>query len=276
MLEETAMGPLSGFRMVELAGIGPAPMCAMLLADLGADIIRIDRTSPSELGVQRPLKFNLTLRGRKAVALDLKSKEGREVALGLVERADALIEGFRPGVTERLGLGPDDCLKRNPGLVYGRITGWGQTGPLASTAGHDLNYIGLTGALSAIGRANQPPTPPLNLIGDFGGGALYLALGIVSALLERRTSGRGQVVDAAIVDGAASLMTQFFGMAAAGLWENTRGNNVLDSGAPFYDVYECEYGRFVSVAPIERKFLEELVRLLKLPDGSIELAKNKE
>src|SRR5262249_13752831 len=205
MLEETAMGPLSGFRIVELAGIGPAPMCAMLLADLGADVIRIDRTAPSQLGVQRPLKFNLTLRGRRAVALDLKSEEGRETVLELIERADALIEGFRPGVTERLGLGPDDCLERNPRLVYGRMTGWGQTGPLASTAGHDLNYIGLIGALNAIGRADQLPTPPLNLVGDFGGGALYLALGILSALLERQASGRGQVVDAAIVDGAASL-----------------------------------------------------------------------
>lgn len=269
------MGPLSGFRIVELAGIGPAPMCAMLLADLGADIIRIDRMVPSELGVQRPLKFNLTLRGRNAVSLDLKSDEGRKIVLELVERADALIEGFRPGVTERLGLGPDDCLKRNPRLVYGRMTGWGQTGPLANTAGHDLNYIGLIGALNAIGRADQPPTPPLNLVGDFGGGALYLALGILSALLERQTSGHGQVVDAAIVDGAASLMMQFFGMSAAGLWENARGNNVLDSGAPFYDVYACEDGELLSVAPIERKFLEELIRRLGLPNDSVGLAGNK-
>ena len=269
------MGPLSGFRIVELAGIGPAPMCAMLLADLGADIIRIDRTAPSELGVQRPLKFNLTLRGRKAVALDLKSEEGRETVLELVERADALIEGFRPGVTERLGLGPNDCLERNPRLVYGRMTGWGQTGPLASTAGHDLNYIGLIGALNAIGRADQLPTPPLNLVGDFGGGALYLALGILSALLERQTSGRGQVVDAAIVDGAASLMMQFFGMSAAGLWENARGKNVLDSGSPFYDVYACGDGGLISVAPIERKFLEELIKRLELADDSVALAGNK-
>ena len=269
------MGPLSGFRIVELASIGPAPMCAMLLADLGANIIRVDRTAPSELGVQRPLKFNLTLRNRNAIALDLKSDEGRETVLELVERADVLIEGFRPGVTERLGLGPDDCLKRNSRLVYGRMTGWGQTGPLASTAGHDLNYIGLIGALNAIGRADQPPTPPLNLVGDFGGGALYLALGILSALLERRTSGRGQVVDAAIVDGAASLMMQFFGMSAAGLWEDVRGKNVLDSGAPFYDVYACEDGGLLSIAPIERKFLEELIRTLKLPNDSVALAGDK-
>lgn len=270
------MGPLGGIRIVELAGIGPAPMCAMLLADLGADVIRIDRTMPSELGVQRPLKFNLTLRGRKAIALDLKSDDGKQTVLDLVERTDVLIEGFRPGVTERLGLGPDDCLKRNPRLVYGRMTGWGQTGPLASSAGHDLNYIGLIGALNAIGRAGQPPTPPLNLVGDFGGGSLYLAVGILSALIERRTSGRGQVVDAAIVDGAASLMMQFFGMSAAGLWENERGRNVLDSGAPFYDVYACADGGVLSVAPIERKFLEELIRRLELPNDSVTLAADKQ
>lgn len=267
------MGPLSGIRIVEFAGVGPGPMCAMLLADLGADIIRIDRLTPSGLGVQRPLKFNLTLRGRKAVSLDLKTTTGRDTVLKLVERADALIEGFRPGVTERLGLGPDECLRRNPRLVYGRITGWGQTGPLSAAAGHDLNYIALTGALDSIGRHGQPPTPPLNLIGDFGGGSLYLAMGILSALVERQKSGLGQVVDAAIVDGAASLMTQFFGMHAAGLWSDVRGNNALDSGAPFYDVYECADGRFISVAPIEHKFLEELIERMKLPADSAGLAK---
>ncbi len=269
------MGPLGGIRIVELAGVGPGPMCAMLLADLGADVIRIDRLTPSELGVQRPLRFNLTLRGRKVVALDLKTAKGRETVLRLVERADALIEGFRPGVTERLGLGPDDCLKRNPRLVYGRITGWGQSGPLSNAAGHDLNYIALTGALGSIGRKGQPPTPPLNLVGDFGGGSLYLAMGILSALIERQNSGLGQVVDAAIVDGAASLMTQFFGMAAAGLWDDTRGTNVLDSGAPFYDVYECADGRFISVAPIEHKFLEEMIERMKLPADSADLAKDR-
>jgi alpha-methylacyl-CoA racemase len=269
------MGPLSGIRIVELAGVGPGPMCAMLLADLGADVIRVDRLTPSGLGVQRPLRYNLTLRGRKAVSLDLKTAEDRETVLKLVERADALIEGFRPGVTERLGLGPDDCLRRNPGLVYGRITGWGQTGPLSAAAGHDLNYIALTGALGAIGREDQPPSPPLNLVGDFGGGSLYLAMGILSALIERQKSGLGQVVDAAIVDGAASLMTQFFGMAAAGLWNDRRGTNMLDSGAPFYDVYECADGRFISVAPIEHKFLEELIDHMKLPSGSADLAKEK-
>jgi alpha-methylacyl-CoA racemase len=269
------MGPLSGIRIVELAGIGPGPMCAMLLADLGADVLRIERLTPSGLGVQRPLKFNLTLRGRNAVALDLKSPEDKETVLKLVERADALIEGFRPGVTERLGLGPDDCLQRNPRLVYGRVTGWGQDGPLAKTAGHDLNYIALTGVLGSIGRRGQPPTPPLNLVGDFGGGSLYLAIGILSALIEREKSGMGQVVDAAIVDGAASLMTQFYGMAAAGLWSQERGTNALDSGAPFYDVYECADERFISVAPIEHKFLLELVKKLKLKEGSEELAEDK-
>lgn len=269
------MGPLNGIRIVELAGVGPGPMCAMLLADLGADVIRIERLIPSGLGVQRPLKFNLTLRGRNAVALDLKSSEGRETVLKLVDRADALIEGFRPGVTERLGLGPEDCFQRNPRLVYGRITGWGQDGPLARAAGHDLNYIALTGALGSIGRRGQPPTPPLNLVGDFSGGSLYLAMGILSALLEREKSGLGQVVDAAIVDGAASLIIQFYGMAAAGLWTQERGTNVLDSGAPFYDVYECADERFISVAPIEHKFLLELVKRLKLPEGSEELARNR-
>lgn len=268
------MGPLSGLRIVELAGVGPGPMCAMLLADLGADIIRIERTTPSGLGVQRPLRYNLTLRGRPAVALDLKSDEGRETVLRLVEQADALIEGFRPGVTERLGLGPEECLARNARLIYGRITGWGQDGPLAKTAGHDLNYIALTGALAAIGRKDGPPTPPLNLVGDFGGGSLYLALGILSALYERNASGKGQVVDAAIVDGAASLMTQFYGMAAAGLWSPARGSNALDSGAPFYDVYACADGRFLSVAPIEHKFLAELVERMKLPAESADLARD--
>jgi crotonobetainyl-CoA:carnitine CoA-transferase CaiB-like acyl-CoA transferase len=244
----------------------------MLLADLGADILRIDRIEPAALGVPRPLKYNLTLRGRKSVSVDLKSTKGRETVLKIVQRADALIEGFRPGVAERLGLGPDECLQRNPGLVYGRITGWGQTGPLANAAGHDLNYIALTGALHSIGRQGQVPTPPLNLVGDFGGGSLYLALGILSALLERQKSGLGQVVDAAIVDGAASLMTQFYGMAAAGLWDTARGTNVLDSGAPFYDVYECADGRLISVAPIEHKFLQQLIRLIGLPGNSIELA----
>ncbi len=258
------MGPLRGDRVVEFAGIGPGPMCAMLLADLGATVIRLDRPAPSHLGVPKPVRFDLLLRGRPSVAVDLKHAEGIAVALDLIASADALIEGFRPGTMERLGLGPEPCLARNPRLVYGRMTGWGQEGPLAMAAGHDLNYIALTGALHAIGRAGQPPAPPLNLVGDFGGGALYLALGIVAALLEAQRSGRGQVVDAAMIDGAASLMTGFFGLQAAGLYSDRRGENVLDSGAPYYDAYVCADGRYISVAPIEEKFRAEFYRRIGL------------
>jgi alpha-methylacyl-CoA racemase len=236
---------------------------------MGATVLRIDRTAPSGLGMPRPLRYNLLLRGRKALALDLKRPDAVALVLRLVERADALVEGFRPGVTERLGIGPEPCLARNPRLVYGRMTGWGQTGPLAEAAGHDLNYIALTGALHAIGRAGQPPTPPLNLLGDFGGGALYLAFGLLCALFEAQRSGKGQVVDAAIVDGTASLMTQFHGLLAAGLMNHERGTNMVDSGAPFYDVYECADGRWVSVAPIEGKFHAELLRLLEIDPATM-------
>ncbi|MCX7136655.1 MAG: CaiB/BaiF CoA-transferase family protein, partial [Proteobacteria bacterium] len=211
------MGPLKGMKIIELAGIGPGPMCAMLLADLGATVLRIERKEPVDLGNPRPLKFNLLLRNRKSIALDLKAPAAVELVLRLVTDADALLEGFRPGVAERLGLGPDACSARNPRLVYGRMTGWGQTGPLASAAGHDLNYIALTGALASIGRKGQPPTPPLNLLGDYAGGSLYLAMGMLAAVIEARQSGQGQVVDAAIVDGTASLMTSVFGLYAAGL-----------------------------------------------------------
>jgi alpha-methylacyl-CoA racemase len=258
------MGPLAGFRIVEIAGIGPAPMCAMLLADLGATVLRVERMQASGLGIDKPARFEIMNRSRHAVAVDLKKKDGVETVLRLVAGADAFIEGFRPGVAERLGIGPDECLARNPRLVYGRMTGWGQTGPLAQAAGHDLNYIALTGVLDAIGRAGQKPTPPLNLVGDFGGGALYLALGIACGLLEAQRSGKGQVVDAAMTDGAASLMTMFFGMRAAGQFTTMRGTNILDSGAFFYEVYECADGRHVAVAPIEDKFLAELFRLLAL------------
>lgn len=258
------MGPLAGIRVVEFTGIGPGPMGAMLLADMGAQVLRIDRTEPSGLGVDRPLRYDLLLRGRPAVPMDLKSAAGRALALRLVERADALIEGFRPGVMERLGLGPAECLARNPRLVYGRVTGWGQEGPLSQAAGHDLNYIALTGALHAIGRRGHKPTPPLNLVADFGGGALYLAFGVVCGLVEARRSGQGQVVDAAMIDGVASLMAAFHGMAAAGLVAHERGANFLDSGAHFYEVYECADGRHVSVAPIEGKFYAELLRRLDL------------
>lgn len=256
------MGPLAGVRIIELAGIGPGPMCAMLFADLGATVLRIDRVQPSGLGVERPLRFNLLLRGRRALALDLKSAGGKALALKLVEKADALIEGFRPGVAERLGLGPEDCRARNPRLVYGRVTGWGQEGPLAQAAGHDLNYIALTGALHAIGRRGQPPTPPLNLLADYAGGALYLAFGVVCAILDARRSGEGQVVDAAMIDGVASLMAAFQGMVAAGLASHQRGTNTTDSGAPFYDVYECADGKWVSIAAIEPKFYAELLARL--------------
>src|SRR5579884_830706 len=244
-------------------------MGAMLLADMGAEVLRIDRKEPSGLGVERPLRYDLLLRGRRAVPIDLKSEDGKALALRLVARADALIEGFRPGVMERLGLGPEECLKCNPRLVYGRITGWGQQGPLSRAAGHDLNYIALTGALHAIGREGQKPTPPLNLVADFGGGALYLAFGVVCGLVEAKRSGRGQVVDAAMIDGVASLMTAFHGMVAAGLVRHERGANFLDSGAHFYEVYECADGRFVSVAPIEGKFYAELLRRLDIDPATM-------
>lgn len=263
------MGPLAGVRIIELAGIGPAPMCAMLLADLGASVLRIDRPDPPELGFKRPLRFNLLLRGRSTIALDLKQPAARDLVLELVGKADGLIEGFRPGVTERLGLGPEDCFARNPRLVYGRITGWGQDGPLAQAAGHDLNYIALTGALHAIGREGQPPSPPLNIVGDYAGGSLYLAIGMLAALVEARTSGKGQVVDAAVVDGTAHLMATFHGLLAAGIIREERGVNLMDSGAPFYDCYECADGLYVSVAPIEGRFFAELLKRLGIEAGEV-------
>lgn len=261
------MGPLQGLRVIELAGIGPCPMCAMLLAELGADVIRVDRPADSGLGIGMAPEFHLLNRSRPSIAVDLKHPDGVETVLRLVERADALIEGFRPGVTERLGLGPEDCAARNPRLVYGRVTGWGQDGPLSRAAGHDLNYIALTGALNAIGRRGSPPTPPHNLVGDFGGGALYLALGVVAALYEARESGRGQTVDAAMVDGAASLMTSAYSLRAAGISDAPRGENILDSGAHFYDVYETSDGRYVSIAPVEPKFYAELLDRIGLDAG---------
>ena len=261
------MGPLRGLKIIELAGIGPCPMCAMLLAELGADVVRVDRLTDSGLGIDMAPEHHLLNRSRPSVAIDLKHPGGTAAVLRLVERADALIEGFRPGVTERLGLGPEECAARNPRLVYGRVTGWGQEGPLARAAGHDLNYIALTGALDAIGRRGGPPTPPLNLVGDYGGGALYLALGVVSALLEARESGKGQTVDAAMIDGAASLMTSAYALRAAGIADGPRGENVLDSGAHYYDVYETSDGRYVSIAPVEPKFYAELLDRIGLePD----------
>ena len=258
------MGPLHGLKVVELASIGPGPMAAMLLADLGATVIRVDRKVPSGLGVQRPERFDLLLRNRRSVPLDLKDPAAVQLVLKMVDKADVLIEGFRPGVTERLGLGPEACLARNPKLIYGRITGWGQSGPLAQVPGHDINYIALTGALHAIGRAGQPPTPPVNLVGDFGGGTLYLVMGILAALHESKQSGQGQVVDAAMVDGVASLMTQPHGTHAAGMMSTERGTNVTDSGAPFYDVYRCSDEQWVAIGAVEAKFYAEVLRVLGL------------
>jgi alpha-methylacyl-CoA racemase len=258
------MGPLQGLRVVEFAGIGPAPLCCMLLADLGADVVRIDRLQASGLGVVIDKRFDVNARGRRSVALDLKGNAGRDAALRLVERSDVLVEGFRPGVMEKLGLGPEVCLARQPRLVYGRMTGFGQTGPLADAAGHDLNYIALTGVLHAIGSAGGKPVPPLNLVGDYGGGALYLAFGVMAALFERQRSGLGQVVDAAMVDGAASLASIFYGLNASGQWAAPRGQNLLDGGAPFYDTYETADGRFVSLAALEPKFFATLAAALGL------------
>ncbi len=255
------MGPLNGYKIIELAGIGPGPFCAMLLSDMGAEVIRVDRVSASEFGIPKGAKFDLLSRGRKSIAIDLRKKAGAETLLRLIEKADALIEGFRPGVTERLGIGPEDCWARNPKLVYGRMTGWGQEGPLAKAAGHDINYISIVGALHSFGRKGEAPVPPLNLVGDFGGGGIYLAFGVVCGLLEASKSGRGQVVDAAMVDGAASLMTMFFGLRAMGMWTDRRGENFLDTGTQFYDVYETSDGKYISVGSIEPKFYSELLRL---------------
>jgi crotonobetainyl-CoA:carnitine CoA-transferase CaiB-like acyl-CoA transferase len=241
----------------------------MLLADLGATVLRIERKQPVELGLRRAPRYDLLLRGRKAIALDLKDPRAVETLLQLLERADALIEGFRPGVMERLGLGPDVCLARNPKLIFGRITGWGQAGPLSHTAGHDLGYIAITGVLHAIGRQGAPPSVPLNLIGDYAGGGLYLALGLLAAILEARQSGQGQVVDSAIVDGAASLATNFFGMFAAGMWRSERGANAADSGSHFYDVYECADGKWLAVAPIEGKFYAECLARLGVDTSTL-------
>ena len=257
------MGPLEGKKIIEIAGIGPGPFCAMVLSDLGAEVIRVDRVSavpnefPSTPGV------DLLNRGRKSVAFDLKNQEGIKALLRLVEEADALIEGFRPGVAERLGIGPEECLERNPRLVYGRMTGWGQTGPYSNMAGHDINYIALSGVLGTIGREGEPPVPPVNLVGDFGGGGMLLALGICAAFVEVQTSGKGQVVDAAMTDGSALLATMIHTFLSMGVWGD-RGTNMLDTGAPFYDVYECADGEYISLGSIEPQFYAELLRITGL------------
>ncbi|MCP5201871.1 MAG: CoA transferase [Gammaproteobacteria bacterium] len=263
------MGPLAGIRIIELGGIGPGPFAAALLADLGADVIRIDRIVANEGVLAMDPKYMLLHRGLRSVAMDLKKPAAITALHELVATADAVIEGFRPGVAERLGIGPDDCLATNPRLVYGRMTGWGQDGPLAEAPGHDINYIALTGVLHAIGSPGGPPVPPLNLTGDFGGGALYLALGLVSALLECQRSGQGQVIDAAMVDGAASLMSLMYGMLAGGLWVDQRGSNRLDSGAPYYNVYETSDGRHVALGSNEPKFYRRTLELLGLADAGL-------
>lgn len=254
------MGPLKGIKVIELAGIGPGPFAGMLLADLGAEVISVERATDRSK-TRRP---DCSRRGKRSIALNLKSPQGVEALLSLVKQADVLFEGFRPGVTERLGIGPEDCLAVNPRLVYGRMTGWGQFGPLAETAGHDINYISLTGALHAIGRAGEKPVPPLNLVGDYGGGGMFLVMGILAALLEAQKSGQGQVVDAAMTDGSAVLMAMFHSMQAMGLWSAKRGANLLDTGAHFYEVYETADGKYVSIGSIEPQFYALLLNKAQL------------
>jgi alpha-methylacyl-CoA racemase len=258
-------GPLQGFRIIELAGIGPGPFAGMMLADMGAEVLRVDRAGSVRDDGAIP-RHDVLGRGRKSVGVDLKHADGREAVLRLVAEADGLIEGFRPGVTERLGLGPDDCLARNPRLVYGRMTGWGQDGPYAQTAGHDINYIALSGTLAMIGRQGERPLPPLNLVGDFGGGGMMLAFGVVCGLLEATRSGQGQVIDAAMVDGAALLAAMMHGFRAGGGWNDERGTNLLDTGAWFYEVYETADGKHISLGSIEPQFLQEMLQITGFAD----------
>ena len=260
------MGPLQGFKVIEIAGIGPGPFCGMLLADMGADVVRIERPGNAGTGVDIPDRFNVLIRGRESLVVDLKSTEGVQLVLRLCEKADALIEGFRPGVMEHLGLGPDECMAVNSRLVYGRVTGWGQDGPLAPTAGHDGNYASIVGVINAIGAKDGPPNVPLNLVADYGGGGAYLAIGVLAALLEAQRSGEGQVVDAAMVDGAASLMSLFYGLFAGGMWQDERGANLLHGAAPFYRPYETGDGKYVFVGAIEPQFFAELLKLLDIGD----------
>lgn len=255
------MGPLEGIKIIEIAGIGPGPFCGMMLADMGAEVIRIDRAGG---GLGGAIPNDVMNRNRRSVAVNLKSPEGAETVLKLCENADAIFEGFRPGVAERLGIGPDACLKRNPKIVYGRMTGWGQDGPMAQAAGHDINYISLSGALHAIGRKGESPVPPLNLVGDFGGGGMYLAFGMVCALLEAKNSGKGQVVDAAMVDGSASLMSMFFTFKNMGMFNEERGTNMLDGAAHFYDTYETKDGKWISIGSIEPQFYKLLIEKANL------------
>lgn len=264
------MGPLQGIRIVEIASIGPGPFAGMLLADMGASVVRVDRTRADGPGISLPHRENVMNRGRRSVAVDLKSAEGAATVLRLAEKADALIEGFRPGVAERLGIGPDACWARNPGLVYGRMTGYGQDGPLAQVAGHDIDYIALAGVLGMIGERGRKPVPPLNLVGDFGGGGMFLAFGVVCGILEARSSGRGQVVDCAMVEGAAMLANTFRGFSAIGQWSDVRGENILDGGAHFYDTYETRDGQYLAVGAIEPQFYRRLLELMGLPQAEFE------
>jgi len=263
------MGPLTGLKILEFEAIGPGPFCGMMLADMGADVLLLDRPGDSGLGLGSNRATDVMMRGRRSVTLDLKSPEGVAAALQLAEKADAIIEGFRPGVMERLGLGPDALLARNPKLVYGRMTGWGQEGPMAPRAGHDINYIALTGVLHAIGRKGEAPVPPLNLVGDFGGGGMMLAFGIACGIIEAQRSGKGQVVDAAMVDGASTLAAMFAGLTARKLWSETRGDNILDTGAPWYDTYETADGKYVAIGSIEAKFYAELLERMGLDAASL-------
>jgi alpha-methylacyl-CoA racemase len=260
------MGPLQGIRVLEFESIGPAPFAGMLLADMGADVLVVERPAETDLGLKRERRHDVMMRGKRSVTLDLKKKESSGICLDLLARADALIEGMRPGVMERLGLGPDEVLRRNPKLVYGRMTGWGQDGPLAARAGHDINYIALAGVLHAFGRKGEAPVPPLNLVGDFGGGGMLLAFGVACGLIEAARSSRGQVIDAAMVEGASLLAAMFAGFLAANSWSEERGTNILDTGAPWYNVYETKDGKYVSIGSIEGRFYEELLRKLGVRD----------
>jgi alpha-methylacyl-CoA racemase len=264
------MGPLAGIKIIELAGIGPGPFAAMLFADMGATVIRVDRVQKADLGVALPPRLNIMNRGRRSIAVDLKSKEGAEVVLRLVSQADALIEGFRPGVTERLGLGPDVCLQRNPKLVYGRMTGYGQTGPMASVAGHDINYIALSGVLNMIGEHGRKPVHPLNLVGDFGGGGMFLVFGVLCGIIEARNSGKGQVVDAAMTEGAALLANMVWGFRAMNQWSDARADNVLDGGSHFYDTYETKDDKYMAIGAIEKVFYVKLLELMGLNPAEFE------
>jgi alpha-methylacyl-CoA racemase len=262
-------GPLSGVRIIEMSALGPVPFSGMMMADMGADVIRIERAGAPPPGLPMDQRFDLLSRGKRSIALDLKHPRGRELALQLIDGADILLEGMRPGAMERLGLGPDDCMPRNARLVYGRMTGWGQTGPMSQSAGHDINYIALNGVLHSIGMAGGPPVPPVNLVGDYGGGAMFLLVGVLAALLEARNSGKGQVIDAAMLEGSSYLMTTLHMFYGAGMWQSERGTNLLDSGAPFYAVYETSDGEHMAVGAIEPRFYAELLAGLELEDDAV-------